>query len=471
MKLCGIILAGGSGTRLWPLSRKMLPKQLLSLTGDNSLLQETSRRILPIIPISDQCVITNDELYNQIKKQFGMNGKESMEEKHIDILKEPYSKNTAPAILWAANRYYNMYGNDCIIVVLPSDHLIIKEEVFLGALKTAIEKASEGSLVTFGIYPTYPESGYGYIQTSETISNSRSVYHIQRFVEKPDMKVAERFIKEGSYLWNSGIFVFHVGTLLQEASKYCPDIYEAFTQCNADCEEDVEKAFATVLPISIDNAIMEHTDKAYVVHEEFGWSDVGSWKSLYEVSPKDEKGNTFHGEHISIETTNSLVYGGDRLIVTLGLDNIAIIDTDDALLVSSLDQTFKIKEVVEILKRRNSKIHIEHLTVDRPWSKYKIMQSEPRYKIKKITVESKHKLSKQYHLHRSEHWIVVKGTAKVLNGDKEYFIYENESTFIPKGVIHRLENPGILPLEIIEIQSGSYLEEDDIFRLDDDYKR
>jgi mannose-1-phosphate guanylyltransferase/mannose-6-phosphate isomerase len=367
MDIIALILAGGGGTRLWPLSRKLFPKQLLSLTGSRSLLQETSRRILPLIDISNQWIITNNDLYNQVKSQMGYTVEGDIDAQYtLQVLKEPEAKSTAPAIIWSALRCSREYGNDAIMVVLPSDHLVLKEKAFLDALNKAVLKAGEGLLITFGVVPDYPETGYGYIKTSKETENDCKIYKVESFAEKPDLKTAESFVENGSYLWNSGIFVFQVGTLLEEASKYCPDIYNAFSQIDPYDDSEVRNAFNSVKPISIDYAVMEFTKKACVIEVDMGWSDIGSWKSLYEVSDKDESRNVIEGEHIVIDTTDCYIYGKDRLIASIGLSNVAIIDTMDALLVVPLDQAYRIREVVDRLQAQNSRLHIEHTAVERP---------------------------------------------------------------------------------------------------------
>jgi len=467
MKVIALLLAGGSGTRLWPLSRQTMPKQLLALTSNKTLLQETCQRISNVIPYKDQWIITGQSYYCQIKSQV----KDLCpEEGDVQILLEPMGKNTAPAIIWAAQRCRKLHGDDSILVVLPSDHLIMKTVKFEKSLEYAIQEATKGCLVTFGISPTSPETAYGYIKTHENPVNDNA-YKVNCFVEKPDAEKAQEFLQAGNYLWNSGMFVYHVGTLLAEAERFCKGLYDLFEIHDVFDMNEVELAYKTSSAISIDYALMEHTDKAVVVASDFGWSDVGSWKSLYDISGKDADGNVINGHHIILNTKDSMVHSKDRLIAAVGLENMAIIDTPDALMVCPLSETQHIRQVVEKLKQENNKAYYEHKVVGRPWGTYEILAEGPLYKIKKIVVKPNQRLSKQYHYHRSEHWIVVGGTAKVTKGEYEYYVHENESTYISKSVVHRLENPGHIPLEIIEIQCGLYLEEDDIVRLDDIYIR
>lgn len=462
MKVVALILAGGSGTRLWPLSRQSNPKQLLPLLSEKSLLQATSERISELIPFEDQWVITGSDYLFQVKNQL----------RGVNVLDEPCGRNTAPAIFWMATLCKERFGEDTVLVVLPSDHLIQKKAAFLERLQCGIDKAKEKKLVTFGIIPTAPETGYGYIHINEKLAETLSEpCKVQAFVEKPNADRALEFLLSGQYLWNSGIFAFHVGTLLQEGHAHCADICSLYECPGALSDAKIADIYQKVRATSIDYAVMEHTEQAYVVPADIGWSDVGSFKSLYNVLDKDENKNVINGESVSIETSNSLIYGKGKLIVTIGMDNTAIVDTEDALLVASMDKIDMMTDMIKTLKQADHQTLKVGKTTERPWGCYTILLQGKDFKIKKIVVHPGQKLSLQMHFHRNEHWIVTQGTARITNGDKEVFIHENESTYISKTAQHRLENPGIIPLEIIEIQTGAYLEEDDIVRFEDVYGR
>ncbi len=460
-----MVLAGGSGTRLWPLSRQAWPKQMLSLLGERTLLQESCRRNAMTVPYDRQLVITSGSYVHLVKTQL-----EGLGEKTIPtVWAEPAAKNTAPAILWAAWWAKAQGGDNAVLAVMPSDHIITREAAYERNLLQAVEAASHGALVTFGMPPSHPETGYGYIRAADTVAPG--LRRIERFVEKPNKATAEKYLAEGGYYWNSGMFVFHCNTLITELERLEPKwatLFRATGQGDADA---VRTAFTAAPSTSIDVALMEKTDKGLMVEAGFGWSDVGSWQSLFEIGKKDDTGNVVVGHHVLIDSKNSLVYGQSRTIATIGIEDLAVIDTPDALLVCPLSETQRVREVVDRLKGSARRETLEHLTQHRPWGSYTIIEQGPGYKVKRIVVKQGAKLSLQRHFHRSEHWVVVRGTAGVVNGERELFLEENQSTYIPKTVRHRLTNPGRIPLEIIEIQSGSYLEEDDIQRYDDDYAR
>lgn len=461
-----VIMAGGSGSRLWPLSRSLYPKQFLALTGDNTMLQETLGR-LSALDVSAPLVICNEEHRFIVAEQLRSIDKTG------SIILEPVGRNTAPAIALAAEVTLN---NDPLLLVLAADHVIQDTAAFTQAVNNAVPLAQAGKLVTFGIVPTQAHTGYGYIKRGNAVSDS-SGFDVNAFVEKPSSSVAAEYVESGEYYWNSGMFLIKASRYLQELEKYCPEISAACKKAleNTTSDNDFIRldtdAFKLCPDESIDYAVMEHTTEAVVVPLDAGWNDIGAWSALWEVNDKDEHGNTTHGDSILQDTTNSLIHGGERLVTTIGLDNVVIVDTKDALLVASKDKVQDVKQIVEQLKiekRTEYKIHRE---VYRPWGKYDSIDNGKRYQVKRITVNPGEKLSIQMHHHRAEHWIVVSGTAKVTNGENTFLVTENESTYIPIGVVHALENPGKMPLEMIEVQSGSYLGEDDIVRFEDRYGR
>jgi mannose-1-phosphate guanylyltransferase len=462
-----VIMAGGSGSRLWPLSRSLYPKQFLALTSDLTMLQETVQR-LSNLDVNVPLVICNEEHRFIVAEQLRALGKTG------SIILEPVGRNTAPAIALAAE--VTVDDNDPLLLVLAADHVIQNNDAFTDAVKNAIPLAQAGKLVTFGIVPTQAHTGYGYIKRGNSVADS-SGYDVNAFVEKPDSNTAANYLESGEYYWNSGMFLIKASRYLQELQKYRPDI---FTACKKALEHtthdqdfvrlDVE-AFTACPDESVDYAVMENTTDAVVVPLDAGWNDIGAWSALWEVNEKDKDGNTAFGDTILQNTTNSLIHGGERLIATVGLDNVVIVDTKDALLVACKDKVQDVKKIVEKLKadkRSEFKVHRE---VYRPWGKYDAIDNGERYQVKRITVNPGEKLSSQMHHHRAEHWIVVSGTASVTNGDKTFLVTENESTYIPIGIVHSLENPGKVPLEIIEVQSGAYLGEDDIVRFEDRYGR
>ena len=462
-----VIMAGGSGSRLWPLSRSLYPKQFLALTGEQTMLQETLQR-LSNLEVNAPLVICNEEHRFIVAEQLRALDKKG------SIILEPVGRNTAPAIALAAEVTVN--DNDPLLLVLAADHVIQNNQAFTDAVKNAIPLAEDGKLVTFGIVPTQAHTGYGYIKRGNSVSDS-SGYDVNAFVEKPDSQTAANYLESGEYYWNSGMFLFKASRYLTELQKYRPDIFTACKKALEHTTHDQDfvrldaEAFAICPDESVDYAVMENTNDAVVVPLDAGWNDIGAWSALWEVNEKDEDGNTAFGDTILHDTSNSLIHGGERLIATVGLDNVVIVDTKDALLVACKDKVQDVKKIVEKLKAEKRSEFKLHREVYRPWGKYDSIDNGERYQVKRITVNPGEKLSIQMHHHRAEHWIVVSGTASVTNGEKTFLVTENESTYIPIGIIHALENPGKVPLEMIEVQSGSYLGEDDIVRFEDRYGR
>ncbi|MCQ6253520.1 mannose-1-phosphate guanylyltransferase/mannose-6-phosphate isomerase [Methanocaldococcus sp.] len=452
-----IILAGGVGSRLWPLSREYYPKQFIKFKPfKKSLFQMTFERCLRLSNIEDIYIITNEKhkflVMGQIEK-LGYNFNEE------NILVEPIGKNTLPAIYYGVKEI-KKYGDD-VVGVFPSDHLIENVDEFAKTIKKG-EDLAKDYLVTFGIKPTKPHTGYGYIKPGEELDIG---YKVEEFKEKPDLDTAKEYLKKG-YLWNSGMFLFRTDVFEEEVKKHCPEVYEAFKL------EDIDEIYKIVPDISIDYGVMEKSDKVAVIPLNIKWSDLGSFDAFYEEFEKDKNGNVIYGENIVINSNNNLVNVHDGKIVSLiGVNDLIVVDTKDALLICNKGDSQKVKDVYKKLKERNDKRILFHKTVYRPWGYYTVLEEGQFYKIKKITVLPGKKLSYQLHYHRSEHWIVVKGMAKVTIDGKEFFVRSGESTFVRSGVKHRLENPGKIPLEVIEIQVGEYLEEDDIVRFDDDWGR
>ena len=459
-----IILAGGSGTRLWPISRRSFPKQFLNFGDGQSLLQKTIRRFAPLYKTQDLLIVTNQEYFHLVKNQV----KEIDPSLEDQIIVEPEKRNTAPAILLAIRclQERKVLSEEESILVSSSDHLISPEKGFLNSLSLAEQLTQQGVHVTFGIRPNKPETGYGYIQIKESDQELASC-DVQRFVEKPDAARAQEYILSGNYLWNSGIFAFQVKTLLEDLKNHCLELTE-----KASCSyEQLLEGFSELPNISIDYALMEKSKRIKVIPLNITWSDVGSWDSVYEILDKDEHQNVKIGNVIDIDTKNCLIMGGKRLIATVGLEEMLIVETDDALFLGKRGESQRVKALVDELKKRKAKEPEEHTTMYRPWGKYTTLEEGWRYKIKRIVVDPCQKLSLQMHYHRSEHWVVVKGTAKVRINDTESLLHENESIFVPQSALHRLENPGKVSLEIIEVQVGEYLGEDDIIRYDDIYSR
>ncbi|MCM2267876.1 MAG: mannose-1-phosphate guanylyltransferase/mannose-6-phosphate isomerase [Elusimicrobiales bacterium] len=460
-----VILAGGSGTRLWPVSRYGLPKQFIKLNGGKSLLCQTVERLAAVVPLRDIFVITNDDYRFHVQADL----RSVSPDMENNVILEPVGRNTAPAIALVIKYCQEKLkcGKDEVVFICPSDHIIEPVEKFARYAKQAEGAAKAGSIVTFGIKPSRPETGYGYIKKGGKAAGNGGVFRVEKFAEKPNLKTAEKYLAAGSYYWNSGMFAFTIGTMLAEFKAYSPEISRKMPQTLARMIAD----FKNMPSISIDYAVMEKSRKAAVLPIDILWSDVGSWDSLHEVIKPDLDGNVKVGDILALDTKRTIMMGEKRLISTIGLKDLIIIDTADALLVARRGQAQRVKEVVDALKERKRKEVVEHTTTYRPWGSYTILEEGPRYKIKRIVVKPTQKLSHQLHYHRSEHWIIVKGTAKVTIGKKASIIHENESTYVPKSTEHRLENPGKVPLEMIEVQNGEYVGEDDIVRYTDNYGR
>lgn len=468
-----VILAGGTGSRLWPLSRQLNPKQFLRLTDDHlSMLQLTVAR-LDGLESADPLLICNEEHRFLAAEQMRQSGYDNAR-----IILEPCGRNTAPAIALAAlqlAKATNDSAQDPLMLVLAADHLIQDVPAFQNGIAKAVPLAQQGKLVTFGIVPGHAETGYGYIQRGPELAEGS--FRVNRFVEKPDQKTAEEYLSSGDYLWNSGMFMFGARRYLAELEKYRPDILAICQAAFDGAGEDLhftrinESIFAECPEDSVDYAVMEKTDNAAVVSLDAGWSDIGSWSALWEVSEKDANGNTFTGDVLAHDTERTLVRADSRLVATVGVKDLVVIETKDALLVAHKDKVQDVRKVVERIKGDGRHEHMNHREVYRPWGVYDSIDNGTRYQVKRITVKPGAKLSVQMHHHRAEHWIVVSGTARVTNGEKTYLVTENQSTYIPIGQVHSLENPGVINLELIEVQSGSYLGEDDIVRLKDMYGR
>jgi mannose-1-phosphate guanylyltransferase/mannose-6-phosphate isomerase len=465
-----VILSGGAGSRLWPVSREFYPKPLLPIFGDQTLLQDTASRLDALDGVKSPLFVCNEEHRFLVAEQVRRLGKEPEA-----ILLEPQGRNTAPALTVAA-LYLADKDPDAVMIVMPADHVIPDPASFTAAVDQAGQLAEQGYLVTFGIVADRPETGYGYIHRGKEIAASGG-FRVDRFVEKPDAITAQSYLDAGGYFWNSGIFVMRADRWLEEIGKYQPDILAACRAAMADSARDSDflrfdrEAFLASPSDSIDYAVMEKTDKAAVVPMNTGWSDVGSWSSIWDVSEHDAQGNVAKGDVLTHDTTNSLFVAEGRCVAAVGLDNVIVVETSDAVLVADKRKCQDVKAIVSKLKADQRDEHLFHTRVYRPWGDYEGIDEGGRYQVKRLTVKPGAKLSLQMHHHRAEHWIVVSGTARVTRGEDVFVLSENESTYIPLGVTHRLENPGTIPLEIIEVQSGSYLGEDDIVRYEDIYNR
>ncbi|WP_447902307.1 mannose-1-phosphate guanylyltransferase/mannose-6-phosphate isomerase [Pseudomonas serbica] len=464
-----VILSGGSGSRLWPLSRAMHPKQFLTLNGDQSLFQATLSRLAgiqdgPLTPI----VVSNEDHRFLVAEQcraLGINPQA--------ILLEPIGRNTAPAIAAAVVKALAT-GRDELLLVLPADHVFDDLDALHKAFAAGTPAARDGRIVTFGIVPNKAETGYGYIRVAE---KSDEIQAVQEFVEKPDLATAEQYLADGRYYWNSGMFLFQASSMLAQLEEHAPQVLDAVQAALRNAKEDLDftrldtMAFATAENISIDYAVMERSNQVSVVPLDAGWNDVGSWSAVWEIAEKDSQGNASRGDVMLEATRNAYVHAEHRMVSVLGLDDVIVVETADAVMVAAKDKAQDVKLLVDRIKQSARTEATNHRKVYRPWGAYDSIDHGPRYQVKRITVAPGQKLSVQMHHHRAEHWIVVTGTAKVSIGDKQILLTENQSTYIPVGVVHALENPGKIPLEMIEVQSGGYLGEDDIVRFEDRYGR
>jgi mannose-1-phosphate guanylyltransferase len=462
-----VIMAGGTGSRLWPLSRKLMPKQFLKISSEYSMIQETVIRLNGLAVNAPLCICNEEHRFIVAEQMREINalGK---------IILEPVGRNTAPAIALAALSLLEQ-GDDAVMLVLAADHVIKNQVEFQNVVRKSVALAKDGKLVTFGIVPSHAETGYGYIHKGDTCFDI--AFDVNKFVEKPDLETAKTYLSSGEYLWNSGMFMFKASRYIEELEKYNPEILNACKKAIGHTSADMDfirvdkEAFSLCPDDSIDYAVMEKTDSAVVVPLDANWNDIGSFSAIWDISDKDELGNAHQGDVLSHNSTNNLVIAEQKLVATVGLDNCIIVETKDAILVANKDNVQDVKKIVEQLKSLGRTEADIHRQVYRPWGHYDSIDVGKRDQVKRITVKPGEKLSIQMHYHRAEHWIVVAGTAKVTNGEKIFLLTENQSTYIPAGIVHALENPGVLPLELIEVQSGSYLGEDDIIRFEDRYGR
>ena len=462
-----LILAGGSGSRLWPLSRQQLPKQFLNLDGESSMLSATITRLQPLVAADDVWVVTAEA---------HATGEAFSELDQLNTVLEPCGRNTAPAIAVSAALLQDMGNDDPIMIVLPADHIIGKKEAFQDCLKLAVDAAENGQLVTFGIVPAGPETGFGYIQTG---AGHGGVHEVLRFIEKPDAATARKMLEDRSYYWNSGMFVWKASVVLEEIRQYMPEVWEILEDMRAKWNNGehwqnvIREHFSRMPSISIDYGIMERSDRVSSVSADIDWSDVGSWDAVLEMASRDVRGNSISGNVLAIDCKGSLLRSQSRLIAAVGLENIIAVETPDAILLVRAGDSQRVKDIVDRLKQGHGTCHLEHVTVRRPWGSYTVLEasSDKGYKMKRIEVNPGARLSLQSHQHRSEHWIVVSGTATVTCGDLVKVVPTNGSAYIPIGEIHRLENRGKITLELVEVQVGDYLAEDDIARYEDNYGR
>lgn len=470
-----VILAGGSGTRFWPLSRHLYPKQLLRIMGDDTLIQQTMRRVLGCVGPGQVLISTNPAQADSIRVQLS----EWKDELERNFVIEPEGRNTAPAIGLAALEVVRR-DPDGVMVILPADHVVKGEPRFQAAVRLGARLAEAGHLVTFGIKPIRPETGYGYIQPKRTPRLGKdgklAGFPVARFVEKPDAKTAARYLKAGTFYWNSGMFVWKAATILEEIDKHQPalgrglDRIKQLLKAGAS-RSDIDGLYRELPSVSIDTGVMERSAHAAMIPVDFQWSDVGNWSSIEEVAPRDRTGNVINGKVVDLDSRNSIIYADRRLVATIGLSDMVVVDTPDATLVCPKERSQDVKKVVEILRKQKAPEQLEHVTVYRPWGSYTILEEGLGYKVKRVTVNPGGRLSLQMHHQRSEHWVVIAGTARVTRGEEIFDLVVGQSTAIPVQTRHRLENPGREILHIIEVQNGPYLGEDDIVRFQDDYGR
>jgi mannose-1-phosphate guanylyltransferase/mannose-6-phosphate isomerase len=469
MQIIPVILSGGSGTRLWPLSRKQYPKQYLPLAGDNTMLQETILRLSDLDNLTDPIIICNADHRFLVAEQC-----QQIDITNPTILLEPIGRNTAPAITAAALQSLKQ-TDDAVLLVLSADHVIQDVGVFHQAINIASNQAQEGKLATFGIVPTDANTGYGYIKSS--VDSNNGAHKVEEFVEKPDLETAEKYLEQGNYLWNSGMFMFKAATLIDELTTHSPEIVTSVNDAVNNAVQDLDfirldkQAFESSLSDSIDYALMEKSDNVVVVPLDAKWNDIGAWSALHDIGTKDANGNVIKGDVITQDTTNTYINANHHMVATIGVDNLIIIDTPDATFIATQNQAQEVKSIVESLKASGRCESSAHRKVYRPWGWYDSIESGEYFQVKRLHVKPGAKLSLQMHHKRAEHWVVVSGTATVTNGEQTFSLNKGESTYIPLGVTHSLENQTNEPLEIIEVQSGAYLGEDDIVRFKDAYGR
>lgn len=470
MQLIPVILCGGAGSRLWPVSRELHPKPFIRLEDGQSLLQKAFLRGAALPGVQEILTVTNRDLFFKTEDAYREVNQAGLATSYI---LEPVGRNTTAAIAAAALRVSELHGADALMLVLAADHLICDQEAFAGAVEAAAALAERGSLVTFGIQPDSPETGYGYIEAEGST--------VVRFVEKPSLETAQAYVESGRFLWNSGMFCFKAGAILGAMEQLCPEILAATVACVGQSRGSAGTAFSQLnldpdsfglIPDkSIDYSVMEKSSQVAVVPCNIGWSDIGSWAALGDLTPPDAQGNRVEGEAVLHDVSDCYILSNKRVVGAVGISNLIIVDTPDALLVADKSKAQDVKHLYATLKAQGHEAHKHHLTMHRPWGTYTVLEEDPSYKIKRIEVKPGASLSLQMHHHRSEHWIVVSGMAKVVNGERELFVGTNESTYIPAGHKHRLENPGLLTLVMVEVQSGQYLGEDDIVRFEDIYGR